>query len=92
MDGGRETGLIELVASHKKTGWIALGAGIVCRAIGYGQASPGAFPFSSDGGSWLSRLWLPATLLEAGLVLLILGSALVVLSVFFEFQALSRKQ
>lgn len=92
MDEDRGIALLELVAKHRKSGWVALGAGVLCRAIGYGQAIPGALPFSSDGGSWLSRLWFPATLLEAGLVLLILGSALVLLSVYFEFVALSRRQ
>lgn len=91
MDDNRGTTLVELAATHRKTGWIGLGIGILCRAIGYGQSSPGAFPFNNSREDWLDRLWLPATFLEAGMVLLILGSALVVLTVFFEFLALSRK-
>jgi NADH:ubiquinone oxidoreductase subunit 2 (subunit N) len=91
MSDDQETRLNLAAPKYFLLGWICLLIGIACRALGYGQATGIAFPFSAAPNNIGNQIWLSGTLLEAGLVLLILGGLLVGLSSFFDLLSRHRQ-
>ena len=75
------------VALYRRVGWIALLLGVLCRAIGYSRMTISSITVADASfGYWP---WL--TLLEIGLVLLVLGGAVIAITVYCELRHMSRK-